>query len=1087
MLGPGSGVAIASDQPRRAAAILFFPLLARKVSVLAVRTRILIATFALALVVPTVATAAPKSDDSTFRTMPSAGRLSASITPRVLASDALVNVMVEMSGNPVAVEEAEAGHEFTTAQRSAVRAKLRKAQNAISDDIAAKGGKVMSHMQSAYNGMRVRISTRSAAGLAKLPGVTAVHSVPVRTLDNTASVPYLGVPAVWQNTGKTGKGVKVAVIDTGIDYTHADFGGPGSPADFAKASATSAGAAPAAMFGPTAPRVKGGYDFVGDDYDASADEGSPALVPHPDSNPLDCNGHGTHVAGTVGGSGVTSSGSTYAGHYNSATAGTSFKVGPGVAPQVDLYALRVFGCEGSTEVTTEAIDWAVAQDMDVINLSLGSTFGRSTDPDAVAASNAVGAGVVVVASAGNSGQNPYLTGSPAAGAGVISVAAVDSIRTFGGVKLQFPGSTLTAINANGAGVGAGSFTLVNVLDDPDTTENEALGCSKAAYLHAGIGSGGRQIAVVSRGSCARVAKAIFGQQAGAAAVVMVNDEDGFPPYEGEIRTNPDDGTSFLVTIPFLGVSAADGAALLAADTESLTLSATTLTNPGYRGFGSFTSGGPVNGDSGLSPNLAAPGVSIASAAVGSGTGAEVMSGTSMAAPHVTGVAALGVQAHPSWDADDVAAAVVSTADPANIPGYSVRLGGTGLVDAAQTVKTTSFVTGDGYRTTSGSGAEASLSFGFSEPASVYRGTKAITIHNRSNKPVTYTLASRASAQSRPASLTLSTKKVTVRANSTAKVRVSLAVAASRIGSSIGGDDQFGFHEVSGTVSVTFSGGVLRVPYLLVPRAQASVTAALTQSAGWTVTSAAAQAVGGVTLSNLKVKLANAQGALAADADFYTWGLADGKDVAAGSGGKGYDLRAAGVQSFDTENGTLLVFAVNTHDRWSTAASQEFDVSVDTDSDGDADYVVFSYDSGAASTGDPDGLTGVYVYDVAANALVSSGYYAQAPTDSSTILLPVLASDLVPDGATLGAFSYTVSSSSLEDSAAYDEFDDWAGYNPSAKAIADGDYVTVARHRTVTVPVAVDGAALALQKPKGVMVVVYDNKSGAREALLLGVG
>ena len=70
-----------------------------------------------------------------------------------------------------------------------------------------------------------------------------------------------------------------------------------------------------------------------------------------------------------------------------------------------------------------------------------------------------------------------------------------------------------------------------IRDSPDTTENEALGCSKAAYLHAGIGSGGRQIAVVSRGSCARVAKAIFGQQAGAAAVVMVNDEDGFPPYE----------------------------------------------------------------------------------------------------------------------------------------------------------------------------------------------------------------------------------------------------------------------------------------------------------------------------------------------------------------------------------------------------------------------------------------------------------------------------------------------------------------------------------------------------------------------------
>ena len=1053
------------------------------------RTRLLIATTALALAVPTVATAATKSAEDNLDKAASDGRISATVTPRVLQSNARINVMVELKGDPVAVAEAKADRRFSTSERNSVKQKLRKAQDAISDDISAKGGKVMSKMQSAYNGMRVQISRSRAASLAQLPGVAAVHSITPRTLDNAVSVPFLGVPQVWQDTGKTGKGVKVAIIDTGIDYTHADFGGPGTTAAFDAAAAASTTAADPALLGPAAPRVKGGYDFVGDDYDASAAPGSPALVPKPDPNPLDCNGHGSHVAGTAGGSGVTDTGATYTGPYNSATASQKFKVGPGVAPQVDLYALRVFGCEGSTDVTTEAIDWAVDHDMDVINMSLGSPFGRSDDPDAVAASNAVGAGVVVVASSGNSGHNPYLTGSPAAGPGVISVAAVDSTETFPGVTLQVAGTSIDAINANGADLPAGSFTLVNVLDDPATAaENEALGCSVEAFTKAGISAGSRQVAVVQRGTCARAAKPIFGQQAGAAAVVMVNNAPDFPPYEGEITSNPDTGAAYTVTIPFLGVPNTRGTALRDAEGASVSLAATQLTNPSYRGFASFTSAGPVNGDSGLSPNISAPGVSIASAGVGTGTGAAILSGTSMAAPHVAGVAALGVQAHPTWDADEVAAAVVTTADPEKVSGYAVTLGGAGLVDAAQTVKTTSFVTGDGYRTASGFGAEASLSFGFAEPSVGYRGTKVLTLHNRGTKSVTYTLGSAPSEQSRPAAVTFSDRRVTVRPNGTARVRVGLVVAASKIGSSIGGDDQFGFKEVSGNITVTSSGGVLRVPYLLVPRAQARVVGSLDQPRGWTVNASTTTNGAGSTKprpSTLNVKLANPLGALNADADFYTWGLSDARDVPKSSGGSGYDLRAAGVQSFDDGSDKLIVFAVNNHDRWSTAATQEFDVSLDTNGDGRPEWVVFSFDSGAVRTGDFNGLTEVFYQNVATGEQYASGYLAQAPTDSSTILLPVSASDLGLTAAA-GAFRYTVAGFTIEDQEAGDEFSGWATYNPWAKAIADGDYVTVARNRTAKVSVPVDAANFAAQKPKGLMVVVFDNKSGAKEAVLLGV-
>ena len=107
------------------------------------------------------------------------------------------------------------------------------------------------------------------------------------------------------------------------------------------------------------------------------------------------------MAGSAAGFGVNADGTTYTGAYDSSTHGTSFRIGPGVAPLADLYALRVFGCAGSTDVTVEAIDWAVDNDMDVINMSLGSPFGRATDPSAVASTNAANAGVIVVASAGN--------------------------------------------------------------------------------------------------------------------------------------------------------------------------------------------------------------------------------------------------------------------------------------------------------------------------------------------------------------------------------------------------------------------------------------------------------------------------------------------------------------------------------------------------------------------------------------------------------------------------------------------------------------------------------------------------------------
>ena len=161
--------------------------------------------------------------------------------------------------------------------------------------------------------------------------------------------------------------------------------------------------------------MKGGWDFVGDEYDA---DGTDHASPKPDANPLDCNGHGSHVAGTAGGGGVNADGDHLRRPVQRPqTPSTTSRSAPASLRRSTCTRSSVFGCEGSTDVTAEAIDWAVAHDMDVINMSLGSPFGTAGDPSAVAAQNAARAGVVVVTSSGNSGPSPYITGSPGTGAG----------------------------------------------------------------------------------------------------------------------------------------------------------------------------------------------------------------------------------------------------------------------------------------------------------------------------------------------------------------------------------------------------------------------------------------------------------------------------------------------------------------------------------------------------------------------------------------------------------------------------------------------------------------------------------------------
>src|SRR5688572_3189386 len=247
-----------------------------------------------------------------------------------------------------------------------------------------------------WRGLSVDASAEAIAQVRQLGSVTAVFPVVSMSLVPVeAASPELAHALAMtgadlaQQSGLTGAGIKVGVMDTGIDYHHPDLGGG---------------------FG-SGYRVTTGYDFVGDRYDGGGSGG--ALIPHPDNDPDDCNSHGTHVAGIIGASG------------NPATGGAR-----GVAPGVTFGAYRVFGCAGSTsaDIMIAAMERALADGMQVLNISIGSAFQTWPQyPTAVAADALVDAGVVVVTSIGNSGANGlYSASAPGVGRKVIGVASYDN-------------------------------------------------------------------------------------------------------------------------------------------------------------------------------------------------------------------------------------------------------------------------------------------------------------------------------------------------------------------------------------------------------------------------------------------------------------------------------------------------------------------------------------------------------------------------------------------------------------------------------------------------------------------------------------
>lgn len=348
-----------------------------------------------------------------------------------------VGILVQLADEPAAQVYAAALEQRASTAQAISLAQSRfqqidQAQRTLLEKSPLASAQFVYRTQRVYNGIGLYVDPGLIPAISALPGVLAVHPLPVQTVETASAVPFLGTPALWDQVypgGLTGEAVSIGIIDTGVDYLHKNFGGPG--VGYAGNDPTIISDVVAGFIFPSA-RIVGGYDFAGDKYGLT---GGADPIPRPDPDPMDCWGHGTHVAGIAGGSGLLrQTGDTYTGVYTSGLAFDQFSIGPGVAPRAELYALKVFGCSGASNLVPLALEWSVdpngdgdfSDHLDVVNLSVGSSYGSYEDPSSIAADNAALAGVIVVAAGGNSGDAYYQVNSPGVAERAISVAATSA-------------------------------------------------------------------------------------------------------------------------------------------------------------------------------------------------------------------------------------------------------------------------------------------------------------------------------------------------------------------------------------------------------------------------------------------------------------------------------------------------------------------------------------------------------------------------------------------------------------------------------------------------------------------------------------
>ncbi|MBO9129475.1 S8 family serine peptidase [Bacillus sp. 165] len=577
-----------------------------------------------------------------------------------LESEDNVSVIVEFKDKPAktaVVEEAVKGKTLSLKEAEqkvdAAHETFKKdLEDIYKEDVKKKKDfyKIKRSYKHSFNGVSMELPANKVKELVHSKAVKAVWSnetvqaeppVEQQASETTTEAKRVTFPGVDQlhQEGFTGKGVKVGIIDTGIDYNHPDL----------------------------KDAYKGGYDFVDNDNDpmeTSYDDWKKSGYAEKDpiTGAYYYTEHGTHVAGIIAGRGKNN---------------TDYAV-TGVAPEADVYSYRVLGPygTGTTEAILGAIDRAVADGMDVINLSLGRAYNDPLYITSMSLNNAVLAGVTAVVSAGNSGDRMYTLGSPGAAALAITVGASDTSETIATSKGTLEGAS------------ADLKLMAKGLDDKvEDLKGQSLPIVYVGYGYASNFNNkdvNGKVVLVDRGVTTYDAKIKEAQKRGAKAVLMVNNVSG----EGYIPSYLGEGYGF---VPTFSLSYEQGAVLKQKVTTTATFSFDEIGQVVTEGnkLASFSSRGPARTTYDIKPEVTAPGVSVFSTVPSYMHGAgqignykyayERLSGTSMASPNVAGVAALLLQANPDFTAAQVKQVLMNTADPLN-GEYSVYEVGAGVVD-----------------------------------------------------------------------------------------------------------------------------------------------------------------------------------------------------------------------------------------------------------------------------------------------------------------------------------------------------------------------------------------------------------------------
>lgn len=552
------------------------------------------------------------------------------------------SVIVQLSGDSLAtsaqVGRAKGRVDLADAKTKNVQAQLAQQRNALRAWLKANAPKaqVTGEYDLALNGVAVRLNGTSVDTIKKAPGVVTVAFQNTYTpaaadpdlaliealagWDDARATSLEGHPETW-----AGYGVQVGVIDTGIDATHPCFNGADFPAttQLGDKKYTNNKVIAARVFNNKLNQSK---------YDSEAIQE-----------------HGTHVAGTIACNLTTPAN----------VAGADIPYDPsGVAPGAQLGSYVVFPGDvesARTEDIANAMEAAFKDGMDVINLSLGGNAHGNQDLGTVMIDNLDKAGVVMAVSAGNEGPGYMTAGSPGSAERALTAGA-SSVGHYVGLPISSGGSEVTVGAIGDYAVPDADLTaLLGVVKDGEALSQ---GCSA---LPAESLTG--EIALISRGTCSFATKIWNAQQAGAVGAIIVNNVPGDPSAMGG------DGV-YNPTIPAVMAPLSAKSALMDLDEEQVTLVAA----PSYEDSGNdnilmgFSSWGPADVSFRVKPDVVAPGGNVLSSIPQAlcdprpdeGCWA-FLSGTSMAAPHLAGMAAVVRAANPSWDAWAVRSAIVNTA------------------------------------------------------------------------------------------------------------------------------------------------------------------------------------------------------------------------------------------------------------------------------------------------------------------------------------------------------------------------------------------------------------------------------------------